>query len=473
MTSQVAALGDPDPQVRRLAIVALMPDVAFEKRAAMIERALNDPSAMVRCEAVRVHARHLARTSCDAEIAALNDADEHVRLMAIDQLGLASSCPGDLGATSALAARAGRVRDLTADASPSRDWQTPAHAIVALARRAPEEAKRWLPGFAASRNWQLRMYAARAADALGDTAALESLSRDSNGNVQEVALAGLVRVQGRGADRLLLEMLERPGQVVIQAARGLKGTPLREEASRALLRALASITLLRQETSRDPRLAMLERIGELGDLRLATELEPYLEDFDPAIAERAAEVLEKWTGKPWKPNPNRTAGVPAPTPADIDALPPGFRVTLEGGRSFDVKFYLDDTPITAWRIMRKVKEGYYNGLTFHRILPGFIIQGGSPGANEFAGDGPFMRDEFSLRTNARGTLGVSTRGRDTGDAQFYVNLVDNPRLDHEYTVFGEITSGIDAIDGISEGDRIVRIDPLPVPAPPKANGGGL
>ena len=119
--------------------------------------------------------------------------------------------------------------------------------------------------------------------------------------------------------------------------------------------------------------------------------------------------------------------------------------------------------------MRLVKAGYYNGLTFHRILPGFIIQGGSPDANEFVGDGPFMRDELGLRSNARGTVGTSTRGRDTGDAQFYVNLVDNPRLDHEYTVFGEITRGMEVVDRITEGDTMVSVEPLPGPAvPPKS-----
>jgi cyclophilin family peptidyl-prolyl cis-trans isomerase len=130
--------------------------------------------------------------------------------------------------------------------------------------------------------------------------------------------------------------------------------------------------------------------------------------------------------------------------------------------------------------MRLVKAGYYNGLTFHRIIPGFIIQGGSPDANEFVGDGPFMRDELGRQSNARGTIGTSTRGRDTGDAQFYVNVVDNPRLDHEYTVFGEVARGIDVVDGILEGDTITRIEPLPGSAAsriftsnPNSTAGGL
>jgi cyclophilin family peptidyl-prolyl cis-trans isomerase len=76
-----------------------------------------------------------------------------------------------------------------------------------------------------------------------------------------------------------------------------------------------------------------------------------------------------------------------------------------------------------------------------------------------------MRDEVGLRTHSRGTLGISTRGRDTGDAQIFINLVDNPRLDHNYTVFADVTAGLDVVDAIVEGDVIERVDVLePTPA---------
>src|SRR5438067_1354390 len=94
------------------------------------------------------------------------------------------------------------------------------------------------------------------------------------------------------------------------------------------------------------------------------------------------------------------------------------------------------TSIPGWPIAPE-RSWYYDGLTFHRVLPNFVIQGGSPGANEYVGDGPFMRDEVG-RSNTRGTVGISTRGRDTGDAQIFINLVDNQRLDHEYTVIAEV-----------------------------------
>jgi cyclophilin family peptidyl-prolyl cis-trans isomerase len=131
---------------------------------------------------------------------------------------------------------------------------------------------------------------------------------------------------------------------------------------------------------------------------------------------------------------------------------------MRGGGVIEVRLFTDEAPATTARFIQLARQGYYNGLSFWRVVPGFFLQGGSPGSNEYAGDGPFMRDEIGLRGNTRGTLGLSTRGRNTGDAQFFVNLLDNPRLDHEFTVFGEITSGIDVADGVLEGDIIERVD---------------
>ncbi len=87
-----------------------------------------------------------------------------------------------------------------------------------------------------------------------------------------------------------------------------------------------------------------------------------------------------------------------------------------------------------------------------------MIQGGSPGANEQVGDAQFMRDELGGHSHLRGTVGISTRGHDTGDAQFFINLVDNKRLDHDYTVFGEVVSGMDVVDHVRAGDTMARVE---------------
>ena len=115
-------------------------------------------------------------------------------------------------------------------------------------------------------------------------------------------------------------------------------------------------------------------------------------------------------------------------------------------------------PATVARVLRLVRKGWYDGKVFQRVEPNFVIQGGGPDANEYVGADAFMRDELTARTHARGTLGISARGRDTGDGQWFINLVDNPLLDHEYTVFGRIDRGQKAAEHILEGDRIARVE---------------
>jgi cyclophilin family peptidyl-prolyl cis-trans isomerase len=138
-------------------------------------------------------------------------------------------------------------------------------------------------------------------------------------------------------------------------------------------------------------------------------------------------------------------------------------VHLDNGRQFHVVFNRDLAPLAYARFVRLARAHYYDGLTFHRVEPNFVIQGGSPGANEYVGDGPFMPDELG-GTHARGTIGISTRGRDTGDAQIFVNLVDNPRLDYEYTVFARVAAAhLEVIDAIQEGTRIMRISFVSLP----------
>jgi cyclophilin family peptidyl-prolyl cis-trans isomerase len=223
-----------------------------------------------------------------------------------------------------------------------------------------------------------------------------------------------------------------------------------------LVTALARITKDRKDTSRDPRMAILERLQALGDASQAPALEAYLKDFDARVALKAAEILQAWTGTPRTPAP-QPLSPPTITLATVQELRgKRLRVTMAGRGSFEIGLDVDFAPLTAVRIARRASEGYYNGLTFHRVDANFVIQGGSPGANEFMGDAFYMRDEVGI--HRRGTVGISTRGRDTGDAQLFVNLVDSPRLDHQYTVFGTVLTGMDVVDGVIEGDLIERVD---------------
>jgi cyclophilin family peptidyl-prolyl cis-trans isomerase len=140
-----------------------------------------------------------------------------------------------------------------------------------------------------------------------------------------------------------------------------------------------------------------------------------------------------------------------------------------GGGTFVVRLRGDVAPIMAARILTLARSGYYNGLTWQRVEADFVIQGGSPGANEYVGLPQYIRDELGTVPHVRGTVGMSTRGHDTGDGQWFVNLRDNLRLNRDYTVFAEVVDGIDVVDGILEGDQIARVDYVTGTSHPAAN----
>jgi cyclophilin family peptidyl-prolyl cis-trans isomerase len=136
------------------------------------------------------------------------------------------------------------------------------------------------------------------------------------------------------------------------------------------------------------------------------------------------------------------------------------RVTMSpasGGGTFTVRLRGDVAPMMAARILDLASRNYYDGLSWHRVEHDFVVQGGSPGASEYVGYKDFLRDELGTVPHVRGTVGMSTRGHDTGDAQWFINLRDNLRLNPEYTVFAEVIEGIDIVDGILEGDVIESI----------------
>jgi len=439
---------DVDAEVRRFAAAAAATDAPITDRDVLLKRGMADKEPRVRLEALRGWGRQLQKTSCAPVRAALNDADPHVRLQAVDQLG--AGCPAAEGPSEL----ASIVNTLS---TQPRQWHAPAHALVSLARTQPDEARQALSRFAGHPTWQVRMYAARAAGVLGAVDTLTQLMRDSADNVREAALAALIDQKRPEAVAAAIESLARTDyQLVLTAVRALEDPAHAAKATAPLVTALGRITKEHKDTSRDPRMAILNRLQAYGDVSQAANLEGYLKDFDPAVAAKAAEILTAWTGKPRTAAPQPLTG-PGVTTAAVTALRgKALRFHMAGRGFFDISLEVDAAPLTAVRIARRAGEGYYNGLTFHRIAPNFVIQGGSPGANEYSGEPFFMRDEVGL--HLRGTVGISTRGRDTGDAQIFVNTIDSPRLDHIYTVFASVIAGMDVVDGILEGDVIERVE---------------
>jgi cyclophilin family peptidyl-prolyl cis-trans isomerase/HEAT repeat protein len=451
------SVADADQEVRRLAAAAV---AGLSDEGLLLELntyGLRDSSPLVRYQALGVYAQILRGSLGCAPIAvALDDRDPHVALRALDLLG--SGCSDRRDLEELLIRFVGLMRVGESNRAIYEAWHRPAHALVALSLINPEAATRALPYFVSNPVWQVRMYAARAAANIEATSFLEGLASDSHPNVREASIRALSEQQGHAHDALFVAALQSDDyQLLMTAANALERSADPAVPS-ALTSALDRITAQRRQTSRDARRALINRVGELGDAALTDQLLPYLHDFDPVIAAAAARILTAWTGETHEAFPQPLPLEPFPSMGELVSLV-GARVLIEmeTGGVVELRLFPFEAPTNAARFARLAREGYYDGLTFHRVVPNFVIQGGSPGANEFWGDGPFTRDEITVRSNLRGTVGISTRGRDTGDAQIFVNLVDNVRLDHNFTLFAEVVDGMETVDAVLEGTTMKKV----------------
>ena len=134
------------------------------------------------------------------------------------------------------------------------------------------------------------------------------------------------------------------------------------------------------------------------------------------------------------------------------------RITLENGNTIDMKFYPEDAPKTVENFVTLAKKGFYNNLTFHRVVPDFVVQGGCPKGDGTGGPGYTIPAEFNKQKHVRGTLAMA-RSQDPNSAgsQFYICYGPTPHLDGSYTVFGKVTSGMEHVDRIKQGDRMKSV----------------
>jgi peptidyl-prolyl cis-trans isomerase B (cyclophilin B) len=137
------------------------------------------------------------------------------------------------------------------------------------------------------------------------------------------------------------------------------------------------------------------------------------------------------------------------------------RITLDNGNTIDIAFYPADAPKTVENFVTLAKKGYYNGLSFHRVVPDFVVQGGCPKGDGTGGPGYTIPAEFNSQKHLRGTVAMArSQHPDSAGSQFYICYGPTPHLDRNYTVFGQVTSGMEHVDRIKQGDRMKTVEIL-------------
>ena len=133
-------------------------------------------------------------------------------------------------------------------------------------------------------------------------------------------------------------------------------------------------------------------------------------------------------------------------------------ITLDNGNEIRLEFFPADAPKTVENFVTLAKKGFYNGLTFHRVVKDFVVQGGCPKGDGTGGPGYNIPAEFNRNQHVRGSLAMArSQHPDSAGSQFYITYGAQPHLDNNYTVFGKVTSGMEHVDRIKQGDRMKSV----------------
>ena len=382
------------------------------------------------------------------EIVARPEVDQSVQLEALTGL---ASLP-DPGAVDLLL-------DLVAHPAPG----VRAAALGALARLSSLVFLGALSGLDPDPDWTVRAALARTLAALPVEQAQPRLTEmldDEDARVVAAVLSALVEIGALGMGPVLEARLASEDMgVQVAAIDGLAavGDPSTVPALVGAFEASAA----------DPtyvvRAAILGALDTLDPAAARPRLEEGLTDPRWPVRLRAAELLRARGD-----DVEASAAGPAPawsgpdlTAGDRAALlnPPFSPVAyLETERgNIEIELAILDAPGTVANFMRLARQRFFDGLTLHRVVPDFVVQGGDPRGDGLGGPPYTIVDEINLRPYLRGTVGMALDWEDTGGSQFFITHSPQPHLDGRYTVFGTVVSGLEIVDQIQQGDRLISV----------------
>ncbi len=291
---------------------------------------------------------------------------------------------------------------------------------------------------------------------------LAVLFSDEDPMVRYHAFEALMQVDSGNVDFYLRKALVDPDFVLVVAA-------LEEIAERKLkqyLPVMNTMTTRGAEVDAEVRRSLLEAAQAfLSEDRhdTTTQVILYAALLDPeyVVRRQAAAVFRDLLGE------DRFAALQPPDTRiskrrivqAIDRFQTNPQATIVTSKGeVDIVLYFDTAPLTVLNFIELARDGFYNGLTFHRVVPNFVVQGGDPRGDGWGGPPYYIRCEYSDEPYRRGTVGMATSGKDTGGSQFFITLSEQPHLEGRYTVIGQVTAGMDVVDRIVRGDTIENIE---------------
>jgi cyclophilin family peptidyl-prolyl cis-trans isomerase/HEAT repeat protein len=226
------------------------------------------------------------------------------------------------------------------------------------------------------------------------------------------------------------------------------------------------------DTSNEARLAAVRCLAAIwrrdsahvtDDAKAKVAALPAPDDIALLDAARGVSLLSAWRPENGRPSPHPTDWYLAVVHEIVEPTlrgqaPQASIQTVRG--NITIELYGADAPLTVENFLSLAKRGFYKGLMFHRVVPGFVVQDGDPRGDGHGGPGYDIRDEFDRRRYVKGTVGMATDGPNTGGSQYFIALGTEPHLDGHYTAFARVVAGESALDQIVQWDTIDNIVPL-------------
>ena len=358
--------------------------------------------------------------------------------------------------------RAPGVADVVIDLLGDRDPLIRAAALKSASTVASEDFILILSGLDADPDWHVRAALASLLGTLPRQSALPrlmSMLSDSDQRVIAPVLGSLVKLNAPGIGDILLDHLKSEDPVVRASAASGIGE-LRLPAGAQALPAAYQFAL--RDSTYVARAAILEAFSKYGIAVSRSLLDVALGDKDWAVRVRAATLLRQ--GEPQADADARIRPAPTRLPAEayqskaLTNPPFSTQAFIDTDRgTVQIELAVLDAPLMVDNFVGLARRGFYNGLTLHRVVPDFVVQGGDPRGDGEGGPGYTVRDEINQRAYLRGTVGIALDWQDTGGSQFFITHSPQPHLDAKYTVIGRVVSGMDVVDKIQQNDVIRRI----------------
>jgi len=371
-----------------------------------------------------------------------------------------------LKALSVLPPDRGLRERVVAEVGSPEPWVRAA-ALQALARMEREEFALVLANLDPDPVWFVRAGLAAALAIAGDEASqarLLAMLKDEDPRVLPAVLEALRQARGPDSVDTLRRHLDHPDFAVRMAAAdqlaAMKVTGLSEALAASHARARGDVEM-------DARLSLVALLALQKDAAATARLREIAET-DPArpVRERAIQALRSLGETPPPAGPEtvsrpvldyRAALAPYEVGADARVFTPRVFLHTRHGR-LEIHLNVVEAPLMSAAFLDLARRGYYDGLTFHRVVPGFVVQGGDPRGDGNGGPGFTLRDELGQRPYGRGVVGMALSGRDTGGSQLFITLAPAPHLDARYTVFGWVASGMEVADKLRPGDAIEKVE---------------